>query len=260
MDETRAEAADAVSARELVYRIAAQTAVARTAAAVRFELMDQLRAVTETETGASWTALDDLAWRDLRAEVAAVLTVHERSAQVQLDLARRLVHDFPTTLSGLRSGAVPETHARILVHEAAGLSVDLLPVYEERLLSAATELIAPRFAKLAREVRASLQPEAMIERHREALLTRRTALEAAPDGMAWYGALLSAEDAVGAAAAVTGLARSLKVEGEARTMAQLEADVFRDLILDSIGTALQDSRARHLSRLRPRGEVSARRS
>ncbi len=225
----------AEASRGLVDQLTATTASARRLAAKRYELIDRLRLAAETETGATWSDPDDLAWRDLRAEVAAATQMHERVAGGDIELARRLVHDFPATLGGMRDGAVPETHARVLVTHSAGLSPELWPVYEAELLPFAGQLIRSRFEKLARELRASLEPEALIERHREAVQERRIALEAAPDGMAWFGALLPAEDAVGAHTAVSGVARSLMVEGETRTRAQIEADVFRDLLVDATG-------------------------
>ncbi len=222
-------------ARVLVDRLEQSTVSARRLAAERYAIIDQLRQVAEAETGASWHDPDDLAWRDLRAEVAAVIHIHEKAAQAQLDTARRLVHDFPTTLDGMQDGTVSERHAQILVREATGLSPDWFTEYETRLLPSAALLIPTRFEKLAREIRASLEPEALIQRHQEALADRRIAVEAAPDGMAWFGALLSAEDAIGAAAAVTGIAKGLKVGDEQRTLAQIEADVFRDLLVDATG-------------------------
>jgi hypothetical protein len=222
-------------ARLLVDRLEHSTTTVRRLAAERYAIIDQLRQVAETETGASWRDPDDLAWRDLRAEIAAVTHVHEKAAQAQLELARRLVHDFTATLNGMRDGAVSERHAHILVRESAGLSPENLADYEARLLPSAGLLIPTRFEKLAQQIRASLEPEALIERHREALSERRVFVEAAPDGMAWIGALLSAEDAIGASAAVTGIARGLMIEGETRTRSQVEADVFRDFLTDATG-------------------------
>ncbi len=238
MTTTPRDGSDALgdeSSRALVDRIAETAAESRRLAAVRFELIDRLRLEAEIETGATWHDPDDLAWRDLRAEVAAAMHVHEKTARTDIELARRLVHDFSATLDGMRVGTVPETHARILVEHSAGLAQDLWPTYEAELLPFAGLLLRSRFERLAREVRASLDPETLIERHRQAVTERRVAVEAAPDGMAWIGALLSAEDAIGAHAAVSGIARGLMVDGETRTRSQVEADVLRDLLLDATG-------------------------
>lgn len=221
--------------RQLVEWIAQRHDLATVFAAERLSFIDELRLEAERETGATWTDPDSLEWRSLRAEVAAVLQLHERSAQVTLDMARLLVHTFPSTLNALHSAEFSERHARILVEVAVGLPDELCAEYESALLPHARLLVPSRFERKARVVRELLTGADLTERHRRALQERRTGIEAAPDGMAWYGALLSAEDAVGSAAAVTGLARGLKVEGEMRTLAQIEADVFRDLLLDPAG-------------------------
>jgi hypothetical protein len=221
---------------QLVGWIAERKNLATTFAAERLSYIDELRLESERVTGATWTDPDALEWRSLRAEVAAVLQVHERTAQTVLDLARLLVHSFPRTLEALHRAEFSERHARILVDEAVGLPQQLCGEYEQRLLPHARTLVASRFERKARLVREMLAPSDMTERHRLAIEERRTAIEAAPDGMAWYGALLPAEDALGAASAVSGLARGLLVDEETRTRAQIEADVFRDLLLDAAGT------------------------
>ncbi|HEY8589988.1 MAG TPA: DUF222 domain-containing protein [Naasia sp.] len=222
-------------ATRIANRLLARRKAAIGAAADQYELIDQLRLEAEQETGATWAEPDALAWREFRAEIAAMLQAHEKTAQATIEQARMLVHFFPTTLDGLRRADFPERHARILVDEAAGLPEELLSEYEERLLPHAPVLVPSRFERLARKIAASLEPRNITERHQDAVTARRVVLTPAPDGMAWIAALLSAEDALGASAAITGLARGLKVEGEERTQAQLEADVIRDLLVDAHG-------------------------
>src|SRR4051794_18266193 len=105
----------------LIDRLSQSAARATSMAAERFEFLDQLRLEAETETGATWTQRDSLEWRSVRAEDAAALSIHERSAEAQLDLARQLVHVFPDTLQGLRTAQFSERHARILVEQSTGL-------------------------------------------------------------------------------------------------------------------------------------------
>src|SRR3954471_8566674 len=220
----------------LIDRLSLSAARATSMAAERFEFLDQLRLEAETETGATWAQRDSLEWRSLRAEVAAALSIHERSAEAQLDLARQLVHVFPDTLQGLRTAQFSERHARILVEQSTGLPEHLLAEFEERLLPYAARYVPSRFEGLARRLRESLAPEGMIIRHREALTMRTTGVQPAPDGMAWYGGIIAAEDAVEADKVNQTIAEGMHgAEGETRTLAQIKADVFRDLLLDAAG-------------------------
>jgi hypothetical protein len=222
------------AARLLVERIAERQALARVYQAEQLEYIDALRLQYGRGFGADWHDPDSLEWRELRAEVAAVLQVHERTAQSMLLLARSLVHVFPSTLSLLRQAEFSDRHARVLVEHSHGLAAELIGEYEARLLEF-VDLPVSRFDRMARKIRADLQPQDLIEKHREALTERRTAVEPAGDGMAWYGAYMSAEYVIGAAASVTGLAKGLMIEGETRTLQQIEADVFRDLLIDAGG-------------------------
>ncbi|WP_210505458.1 HNH endonuclease signature motif containing protein [Naasia sp. SYSU D00057] len=226
---------DAVSPRpSLLDQLEEFASQARQHAARQYRLLDAMRLEQETLTGATWTDQDALEWRSLRAEVAAALEVHERTAQAQLELARKLVHDFPDTLDALERMVISERHARILVEQSSGLRDDLLHEYEERLLPY-THLVASRFERKAREIRLSLDAESLIARHKEALLERRVVFERAEDGMAWVSALLSAEDAVEVVAVIEAIAQTLKTEDEPRSLAQITADVFRDLMVDAAG-------------------------
>jgi hypothetical protein len=223
---------------DLVDALTAGRVFERRFAAERYGQIDGLRRWYADVHGASWSAPDDLAWRDLRAEVAASLTVHERTAESLLGYARRLVHEFSTTLSWLSSARISDRHARIVVDHSSGVPTELLGVYEERVLAKAESLPPSRFEKHAAMVAASIDPSTMVERHREAMTDRRVYAEAAAHGMAWVHMLFDAPDALGAVAAITGHARTLHgAEGETRTLAQIEADVARDLLVDSIGVA-----------------------
>ncbi|BDI22342.1 HNH endonuclease signature motif containing protein [Herbiconiux sp. L3-i23] len=227
---------------EFVDALTAGRIVERGLAAERYAQIDGLRLWWETNHGASWSASDDLAWRDLRAEVAASLAVHERTAESLLGYARRLVHQLPSTLSRLSSATISDRHARIVVDQSLGVPAHLVGEYERRVLEQAETLPPSRFERFAAGVAASIEPSVMVEQHREAMTSRRVYAEAAPHGMAWLHLLLDAPDALGGLAAITGHARTLhRVPGETRTLSQIEADVARDLLVDSIGVAATPS-------------------
>ncbi|MCU1437133.1 MAG: uncharacterized protein JWP66_220 [Naasia sp.] len=225
----------ATAAEELMERLELRRKALLGAAADQFALIDALRLEAEQETGATWTEPDSVMWREFRAEIAALLHAHERTAQATIEQARMLVHVFPATLRGLRRGRFTERHARILVEEAAGLADELCAEYEELLLPHAETLVPSRFERLARKIAASLAPQDLTAKHEQAKGERRMVLEPAADGMAFFGGYVPAVVAVGAAATVTGLARRLLVDGETRTLAQIEADVFAELLTDAHG-------------------------
>ncbi|MDQ1575380.1 MAG: hypothetical protein QOH55_530, partial [Microbacteriaceae bacterium] len=75
-------------------------------------------------------------------------------------------------------------------------------------------------------------PETIRERHVRAVCDREVVLEPGRDGMAWLSAYLPAVDALGAFNRISELAATLQQPSEERTLTQLRADVFRDLLID----------------------------
>jgi hypothetical protein len=90
----------------LAERLAESRAAATRIAAEQYRVIDDLRLEVERIAGASWTQRDSLAWRELRAEVAGVLQVHERTAERMLDLARGAGAPLPPNARGSRAGRV----------------------------------------------------------------------------------------------------------------------------------------------------------
>ncbi|BDI23949.1 HNH endonuclease signature motif containing protein [Herbiconiux sp. L3-i23] len=242
MSQARDASQAASPGADLVDALAAGVLIERSRAAERYEQIDAVRRWYEAAHGARWSLPDALEWRELRAEVAAALAMHERTAESQLTYARRLSGDFSATLERLLQARISDRHARIVVDCSLGVPSHLLSEYEAQVLEVAEDLPPTRFEKRAASIAASIEPSTMVEQHREALTERRIFGEAAPRGMAWVHMLLDAPDALGALAAVTGHARTLhKLPGETRTLAQIEADVARDLFVDSTGVAATPS-------------------
>src|SRR3546814_3796761 len=73
----------------------------------------------------------------------------------------------------------------------------------------------------------------LTERHEAALTRRRVVVEAADDGMAWLHAFVPAVEASASLDRATGMEKVLTdVDGETRTLDQLRADVFCDLVTE----------------------------
>ncbi len=243
----------------LVERLRADRVWLAAQAARRLRTVDELRLIWERCRGASMSAAPNaIAFRSLRAQVAAALGVREAAAETMLWAARTLVHELPTTLRRLEEGRFSERHARILAEEACDLPAELRSELERRALRHAETMTAPRFAQKVRMLRAVLHPQELAERKRTAMQARDLELEPARDGMAWLHLYLAAEEAVAGFNFADQAARKLRAaEGETRTLAQLRSDVLRDLLLDAAGLLPPEeggSRLREQS-ARPRGIV-----
>jgi hypothetical protein len=170
--------------------------------------------------------------RALRAELAAALRIPERTAEAQLAVSESLVHDLPDTLAALTAGEISYRHAQILVDNTAALDSETRAALETMALPCARNLTAAKFERKIRSLRERANPETIRERHERAVSDREVVFAPARDGMAWLSAYLPAADALGAFNRLSELATSLQCPGEVRTLTQLRADVFRDLIID----------------------------
>lgn len=205
----------------------------RSGAAERLRRVDRVRERWEARGGASWT-LDrqTLHGRALRAEVAALLTIPEVTAEALISRAELLVHDLPTTLARLGAGRFSERHAVILADAAASMDAAGRGELEARALRYAELLTVPKFARKVEHLRELIRPSEATERHREAMKDRHVRMLPGRDGMAWVNALLPASAAAGMDNYLDQIARSLRADDEQRSQAQLRADVFCDLMLD----------------------------
>ncbi|HEV7567083.1 MAG TPA: DUF222 domain-containing protein [Microbacteriaceae bacterium] len=170
--------------------------------------------------------------RSLRAELAAALRIPERTAEAQLVVSESLVHDLPDTLVALVAGEISYRHAQILVDHTGGLDDATRAQLEAAALPYARNLTAAKFERKIRALRERADPETIRERHVRAVSDREVVFAPARDGMTWLSAYLPAVDALGAFTRLSELASNLQHPGEERTLTQLRADVFRDLVID----------------------------
>jgi hypothetical protein len=199
------------------------------------QVLDQARRASGLESiGSSGGAVggQGMQLRALRAELAAALRIPERTAEAQLAVSEALVHDLPDTLAALTAGEISYRHAQIMVDHTGGLDDAARAQLEAASLPYARNLTAAKFERKIRTLRERANPETIRERHVRAAGDREVAFSQDRDGMAWLNAYLPAADAFGAFTRLSELATNLQGPGEPRTLTQLRADVFRDLIID----------------------------
>ena len=177
----------------------------------------------------------------LVAEVACVLTVSERTAAALLADSQAMTTALPLTLAALRAGTISWAHARIIVDETAGLDPAGAAGLEAHFLDPdapdpargcpAGDLVPSRFRAKARAWRERHHPVSIEKRHTTSAADRRVEFVPDRDGMAWLSAHLPADAAAGIWARTTAAARALQGPEEARTLAQLRADITATWLL-----------------------------
>ncbi|WLQ08633.1 HNH endonuclease signature motif containing protein [Arthrobacter oryzae] len=177
----------------------------------------------------------------VRAEVACVLTVSERTAGALLSEAHALTTTLPLTLSALGEGRISWQHARVMVDETANLDRAGAAGLEAHFLDAdalnpargcpAGDLVPSRFRAKVRTWRERHHPVSIEERHVWGVAERRVEYVPDRDGMAWLSAYLPADTAAGIWDRTTSAARALQGPDETRTLTQLRADVAATWLL-----------------------------
>ena len=235
---------------ELVDSIAALNRMEASIAAHKAALIDQARQWSEVVEG---TGPTDLGWspevrarRVLVTELACALRIPERMAETLIADSQALLTDLPATFAALGEGAISWRHAHALVDHASSLSPRLVGQFEAAVLPFATTLTVAKFDRRARAERERMAPDSIDGRHLQAVEKRSIDLQPDRDGMAWLSAYLPVVAAQGIYNRLTDIAMSQRSPTESRTLAQLRADAFAELLLD--GT-LADGRT---SGIRPR--------
>lgn len=211
-----------------------------------------------------WVGADptaDPAWIDPRGLPVAAVRAERRSIAVRaaaLDLAVRLgmseqmvraraAHAdllrerCPRVWAAFRSGLVSEQNATTAAQQAGTLPADDPDAWErfdDAVESAAKTLPPGKFRLRARVARERVHPESLEVRHQRAAADRGVSIHGEHDGMATLAVYAPAADVHAAYARVDAHARHLRAqEGEERTLAQLRADAFVDLVVNGETTA-----------------------
>jgi hypothetical protein len=165
------------------------------------------------------------------------LTWTAASAGAQLRLAQDVVVRWPALAAAMRDGLLDLARAKVITEGLVGVAEAVAQQVIEEILPEAPRLTTSRLrARLARLVMA-VDPAAAQRRYEQGLTERRVTHGLLPDGTAMLAAWqLPAEKAAAAAEKITDLARARKRDGDSRTMDQLRADVYLDLLLgDTVG-------------------------
>ncbi|GAA2083168.1 hypothetical protein GCM10009840_19560 [Pseudolysinimonas kribbensis] len=171
--------------------------------------------------------------RSATADLAMRLRMSESTVRLQADRARVLIGSLPSIWAGLCEGEVPARNAETAADLAMTLPAGAIrTAFDDALVRAARECTPARFRDRARRLREELDPAPLTERHGAARELRRVEVEKMPDGMVWLSAYLDAADGIPIRRRLDATAHRLAGRpDEMRTLDQLRADVFADLLL-----------------------------
>jgi hypothetical protein len=179
--------------------------------------------------------------RSVRAELAVALGVSERVATRELEHARLLIEELPRTRAALAAARIRWEAGQAICAVAATLPASARAVFDERTAELALTMTPTQLRRAAARLRDELHDQPLAERHARAREDRGVWLVPEEDGMATLRAHVPAPIAVGALARLDRIARSLRdsADGDPRTLAQLRADAWADLLChgDVAGTA-----------------------
>lgn len=195
------------------------------------------------------------------AEVGAVLKVPDGAAGWLVEQSKLLVNFFPFTVDALQLGRISRRHAVAVAQECCGVPEDEIPDFEEQLLDIARGTTVAKLENRARRLRERLHPESLEVRRKKKVRERSVTVDPDRDGMAWLSAYLPAEEAYGIAHRIDVTAKALQGPDEQRSLSQLRADVFTDLLTHTCAsdptTGVSNGHPLPASAAAPSGPVSS---
>jgi len=164
-------------------------------------------------------------------EVAAALHLTRRSAERTVDLALSLRERLPQVWKTLQSGLIDMARARVIDEETSGVDRETARMVATRVLEAASTLTTGQLRARIQRLVLETDPESAQQRYEDAVADRALIRDANPDGTAnLRGVQLPPHKAGTAMARINQYARKLKMAGDSRSIDQIRADVFLDLL------------------------------
>jgi len=166
------------------------------------------------------------------AEIRTALRLTRRAADFELGFAIDLRERLPQVWEALSAGDLDVRRARTIEAGTAHLEADTARLVVTELIDRAPGLTTGQLAARIRRSCIQADPEQAAKRYEDAVSERRTVSVANETGTAnLLGLDLAPEKVAAVTNRINHLARSLKTRDEVRTMDQLRADVFLDLLL-----------------------------
>ena len=171
-------------------------------------------------------------------EIRAALRWTRRAAESELAVAHDLRVRLPQVHQALAEGRLDRRRAQLFVRHTEHLTVGQARTVTDTLIGEADRWTTGQLTERIRRACISADPADACNRYRRAVRSRRLQSWSNPDGTVTISGLEL--DAVRAQQALEGInrhARHLKTAAEPRSMDQLRADIFLDLLCGTTGPA-----------------------
>ncbi|WP_240309719.1 HNH endonuclease signature motif containing protein [Microbacterium arborescens] len=199
----------------------------------------------------------EMALRGIAAELAGVFVATDRTLQRRIDEARDLVENYPVTMAAWEDGRIVRGHVRVIQETGCLVPAEERAEFERVAIERCEGETPNRVRDALRMIAERIHPRSFTERHEEAAAGRCVRVQPGPDGMSDLIATLPMVIADGIVDRLTRQAREIinaraqadaadaDVESDAesavgagssfiddaRTIDQVRADVFSDLLL-----------------------------
>ncbi|NQX18083.1 HNH endonuclease signature motif containing protein [Rathayibacter sp. VKM Ac-2857] len=182
--------------------------------------------------GTSRSETRDLVERSIRAELAVTIGVSERDVSRRLETAQMLMEHLPLTRALLRDGRLLWEAGEAICRTASSLPEARRSALDERAADLALTMTTTQLRRALSRWREELHEQPLAERHVRASEDRAVWVTPDIDGMATLCLSAPAPAVSGAYDRLRRIARTLRDEGDPRTLQQLSADAAIDLLCD----------------------------
>ncbi len=165
-------------------------------------------------------------------ELRAALSWTRRAAGSTLGLALEVTERFPLVLDALSRGEIDVPRARVIVTTLAHLETRQIHRITEEMIDRAAEMTTGELGAMLRRRAIAVDPDSAVKRYRKGRDDRRVVREANNDGtaniIAFNLGVLTADRIM---KRICDLAEAAKTGTDPRTIDQVRADVFVDLLI-----------------------------
>lgn len=176
------------------------------------------------------------------AEVAAALRLTRRAADLEMDYALEMRRRIPRVWLALLNGDIDDRRAKVIVNGTGHLPQETARNVVDCLIDDAGRLTTGQLRAKLRKMCLEADPHDSACRYQQAVADRCVTTETTDAGTSHFHAFdLSPERLAAGMNRVNRIARGLRGHNETRTMDQLRADVFLDL-LEGTGVAPRSGR------------------